>query len=636
MSEIPKKVVVIGLDCALTHLIEKHIEEGHLPTFKKLFENGVVTENGLVPYPTVTPPNWATIGTGAWPGTHGIGYFTVHKPGTSPHDANTVAAFSSHRSKAEYLWDALDKIGKKCIVMNFPGSWPSNMKNGIMLGGSGLSISENRDGLFGLDSEFRVCTDQLVTTGVYPVAIRGKFEEAKDWGNIQEMGDDPLEMKFDLGFPSAMEEPAPTSWFILARETGDDGYDRVTLSPTKDMNDAFCTLGPGEWSPKIYTSIKMADGSEKEVFFRCKLIELSDDAEDFRLLITALCSTTGWSNPPGIAEEIKSEEGTFGPGGGLRGYPIGWYGLDTYVEINDHYSKFLADAASTVMSNHEWDLFAMHSHPPDWVYHAVMSDMDPNTCQDEDKRAAAWKAHLGVYQTQDRMIGQILEAAGEEALVILVSDHGATPDGPPFNPYDALVPAGLAAKPEPMDTSQYVGFVAKVMKTRALRPDPAKCKALPQRPLYVYVNLKGRDPEGIVEPEDYEKVQQEIIDALYAYVDPTTGKRAVALALSKRDARILGLYGDDVGDVVYAIYPEFGSQHGNILPAAEYGVGSLKALFTFTGPGIKKGHRLERNAWITDMVPTICYLMNWPVPAQAEGAVLYQIFKDPNFRYHEK
>ena len=178
------------------------------------------------------------------------------------------------------------------------------------------------------------------------------------------------------------------------------------------------------------------------------------------------------------------------------------------------------------------------------------------------------------------------------------------------------------------------GALGAALKSRGMVPDLSRSKALPQRSLFVYVNLKGRDPDGIVEPEDYENVQQEIIDALVTYRDPETGQRPVALALSKKDARILGLYGDDVGDVVYAVYPWFGSQHGQILPTAEYGMGSLKVLFTFTGPGIKKGVRIERNAWLTDMVPSICYLMNWPVPEHAEGAVLYQIFEDPNFRFN--
>ena len=57
------------------------------------------------------------------------------------------------------------------------------------------------------------------------------------------------------------------------------------------------------------------------------------------------------------------------------------------------------------------------------------------------------------------------------------------------------------------------------------QPDVKKSKCFPQRTMYIYINLKGRDPEGIVEPADYEKVQQQIIDALYSYVDPATGQR---------------------------------------------------------------------------------------------------------------
>ena len=533
----------------------------------------------------------------------------------------------------------MDRIGKKCIVLNYPGSWPSKMNNGIVVGGRGLSVGENRDGLFGLDSEIDLCHAQLITTGIYPASIRGEFVSADGWRNVAEPGEEPLEMTVKLSFPESAVNPAETIWHVLVRETNDQGYDQATLGPTKDFQDAFCTLSVGQWSPKIVTRIKMTDGSEKEVFFRCKLIELSEDAEEFRLLIGDLNATSGWSYPPEIAEEIDSAEGTGGHSGGLLGLKLGYYDLDTYVEINEQYSRFLADAATSLLTRHDWDLFCMHSHPTDWVYHALMTDLDPLTGQDEEKRKKAWKAHLQIYETQDRMLARILEAVGEDTLVILVSDHGATADGPVFNPYEALVPAGLCAEPGPPPKSELDGLKGSVFEKSRLRglvPDPSKSKALPQRNLYIYVNLKGRDPGGIVEPEDYEKVQQEIIDALYAYVHPKSGRRPIALALSKRDARILGLHGDGIGDVVYALYPWFGSQHGQMLPAAEYGLGSIKALFTFTGPGIKQGHRLQRNAWITDLVPTVCYLMNWPLPEEAEGAVLYQIFEDPNFRYHGK
>ena len=635
MAKTPKKVMVIGLDCALPHLIEKHIKEGHLPVFKNLIDKGVIADNCLTNYPTITPPNWATIATGAWAGTHGVTDFHVHEPGTDLDNSSIRAAFSSERVKAEYIWDAADQAGKKCIVVNYPGSWPSKMKNGIMVGGEGLTTGEHRDGHWGLESDCILSSMELITTGLYPMSVRRSLKPAEGWENVPDAGSDPLEMQYDLSFRRARYQSAPLTWWILVRDTQGQGYDRVTLSPTRDYQDAFCTLAVGEWSEKIYTTVKMADGSEKKVFFRCKLLELSDDADDFRLYVTELCQTTGWSDPPEIAAEITSEEGIFGHGGGLGAYPIGWFGLDTYIEINEMHDAWLGDVVTTLLKSHEWDLFYMHSHPPDWVYHAIISDMDPNTCPDEEKRKAAWDTHLKIYQSQDRLLGRIMEQAGKDTLVILVSDHGATPDGPAFNPYKVLVPAGLCAEPKPADAPEMAGYVAKALKEAALRPDPKESQAIPQRSIYVYINLKGRDPDGIVPPEDYEKVQQEVIDALLNYVEPGTGKRPVALALTKQDARILGLYGDRVGDVVYALYPEFGSQHGQILPTGEWGVGSLKGLFVMHGPGLKKGYRLQRNMWLNDVAATVCYLLDLPVPEQCEGAVLYQAFKDPNFKLKE-
>jgi predicted AlkP superfamily phosphohydrolase/phosphomutase len=643
MANVPKKVAIIGLDCAEPHLIEKHIKDGHLPTFKKLIEGGVIADNCLVPYPTVTPPNWASIATGAWPGTHGITDFHVHLPGTTPTNANIVQAFSSDRCKAEYLWDAADRAGKKCIVLNYPGSWPSNMKLGIMVGGSGLSIGENRDGIPGLSSSVKGCLDQLITTGIYPRAARGVFKPAEGWKNLPAKEKDTLEMEASLVMVGAQSDLMQPIWYLLARQSGGKGYDRVTLSPTKDFNDAFCTLSVGEWSPNITTKLKLTNGTEQEADFRCKLLELSDEAEDLRFYISQIGFKSGWSNPPEIAGQLETKEGYTLNAGGILGFVLEWYDLDTFLEINDFYTKWLANAASTLLSHNEWDLFFMHAHSPDWAYHLILTEMDPNLTKDESKRQAAWDAHLKIYEAQDRMLAQIMQACDKETLFILVSDHGAVADGVIFDPFKPLTAAGLTVLKEKqvdnltIPVTSTTRFQGEIQTFRAItqQPDISKSRCFPQRELYVYINLKGRDPEGIVEPADYENIQQQIIDALLTYIDPTTGKRPVSLALSKQDARILGLYGDWVGDVVYAVYPWVAGQHGNILPSAEWGIGSLRGLLTFTGPGIKKGHRMERTCNLIDIVPTICYLMDLPLPRTAEGAVLYQAFKNPNLKSDE-
>ena len=210
------------------------------------------------------------------------------------------------------------------------------------------------------------------------------------------------------------------------------------------------------------------------------------------------------------------------------------------------------------------------------------------------------------------------------------------PDLPIADPYQALVPAGLAVLAEEQKPQEEgLNLAQKILSLSSAKIDFSQTKAVANREIYIYVNLKGRDPEGIVEPADYETVQQQIIDALLTYVDPATGKRPVALALSRRDARILGLHGERVGDVVYAVYPWFGAQHGQILPTAEHGVGKLKSLLVLQGPGLKKNYRLERTCWLPDLVPTLCYLMDWPLPETAEGAVIYQALKDPDMKSKE-
>ena len=246
----PKRVAIIGLDAAQPHLIEKHIAEGHLPTFKKLIEAGTVADNCLVAFPTVTPPNWATIATGAWPGTHGITDFHVAVPGATPSNANTVEAFSSDRCRAEYLWDAADKAGKKCIVLNYPGSWPSHLKNGIMVGGAGLTVTEKRDGLKDLKARLMVCHDQLITTGNYPAGIRGQFTAATAWQNAPDLGEAPQEMTARLSFPGALEPLAPATWYVLAWQSADAGYDRVTLSPSQGLERGLLHAGGGGMEPE--------------------------------------------------------------------------------------------------------------------------------------------------------------------------------------------------------------------------------------------------------------------------------------------------------------------------------------------------------------------------------------------------
>ena len=93
--------------------------------------------------------------------------------------------------------------------------------------------------------------------------------------------------------------------------------------------------------------------------------------------------------------------------------------------------------------------------------------------------------------------------------------------------------------------------------------DWSRTQAISQRTSYIYVNLKGRDPQGIVEPADYNAFVAKIIDDLYAYRDPSTGKRVASFALNRNDMEVVGLGGKHCGDIFFILEPEFTRCHGN-------------------------------------------------------------------------
>ena len=643
----PKRVLVVGVDGAVTNIVEQHIKEGIVPNFAKIFNGGVRCPNSLCPMPTITPPNWTSISTGAWPVTHQITDYWRHIPGTSPNQSNVDMNFSGERIKAETIFEAAERAGKKSIVVNYPTSYGihKRLKNSIVVGGSGLTVgtiqdNETAEKLGAPKSGGQIFCDDLIVSNVYrPGGIAAELQDAEDWKNVDDMGDDPLELTFDLLFEKTPFRPKRHTWHWLVRDFG-DGYDTVTLSPTKDMNDAFFTIKTGEWSGRILTNIVMQDGSQKEVAFLGRIIKLGDDGLDFDFFLTQMLNTDGelWIFPQDKATQLRDIEAVPTTKAGFLLRMLGWYDDDMFSQLIELHNKWLGETLVKLMTNEEWDLCFFHTHPTDSVYHYMMTELDPATCSSKEAHDHAWDFHRKLYISTDAMLGKLLEAIDEDTAVIMVSDHGSKADGAPFAPTLPLINAGLLEVDDDFEPNESIKLtmrnlgkeIAEAMRKSAAPPIIEKSKAFPQRSSYVYVNLKGRDPQGIVEPEDYYKVQREIIDALYTYVDPRTGKRPVALALTKANALILGMGGDQCGDVVYTLYPEYSMQHGAFLSTETWGLGDLHPMIIFNGPGIKKGFVMERAVQLVDIVPTICYLMGIPYPTTCEGAVAYQALENPD------
>jgi predicted AlkP superfamily phosphohydrolase/phosphomutase len=170
---------------------------------------------------------------------------------------------------------------------------------------------------------------------------------------------------------------------------------------------------------------------------------------------------------------------------------------------------------------------------------------------------------------------------------------------------------------------------------------------IPQRISDVYVNLKGRYPQGTVDPADYEQVQSEIIDALLDLRNPD-GERAVALALRKRDAQIINHYGPETGDVLF-VFNAFhgrtklpkgelvrrargGANHGPQIATTRTAFSSDLASAIIAGPGIRQGYVRDAEKdglWkLIDVAPTIAHLLGFQPPRESRGGVLYDLLQN--------
>ncbi|RLE81304.1 MAG: hypothetical protein DRJ51_04130 [Thermoprotei archaeon] len=614
------KIAVIGFDAPIPKTIWKLIQEGALPNLKRLVENGVWAENCMVPHPTITPPNWTTLATGAYPGTHGITCFHLPKKGERPGTPEICyQAFHSGDIKAEFIWEAAEKVGKKAIILNYPTTWPPRLKNGIQVAGFGLHVTSwrmTREGepLPAWRWLINLADHQCVTTEDLPLADRIDPKPCKGWKLFPDGS--VLEAEVEVGKYNTLHRVRPVKLHLAInpKEKVVSGFLRKT-----DEKPVF-TVSLGEWSERAVLEFETDQGLRR-AYFKVKLLELSDDGKRIKLYFTTFCSLEGATYPPEIAKELEEKV--------TKGLPLramedavtlGWIDYETYFDLIDMENEWLAEAAYYLLTTKEWDIFYMHAHAPDHTYHLMLNKLDHDP--DPDLRRKLAELEKRMYISLDKMVGRILEAAGEDTVVAIASDHGACPTEPDFKWFrinEILEQAGL--------------LKFKDEEKRII--DWSQTKAFEDRSCYIWINLKSRFPDGTVEDEDYDKVCWEVINALHSYRDPKTGKCPFAFILRREEAKMLGLRGDLIGDIVFGLYPEAPGEHGRQITSGEYSIGSMKGLLILSGPGIKKGVVLERVVNIADVVPTLCYVADLPVPNDCEGAIIYQVLEDKDKHLNE-
>ena len=633
MSRSPRKCILIGMDGVNPKFVENMIKKGDLPAFKRMIKEGVYAPYCLSSVPTSTPENWTTIATGAWNGTHQVMSFQVFQPPEL--HGGWMAGYTSRECKAEFIWDALERAGKRCILIKYPASWPPTMKRGIQICGCHVRPCLHQiDGAhyfstFGkgnaeirLKEEKKEKNGHPILSGILHFEARGLGARSPGGGLDERSrlygvpdGNKPPE-GVSLSTPVCKLVPPGKTFHLQVYSSNGESYDRCLISRDRSGRDVLADLSPGEWSDWILETFDTYDGP-REGTFRFKLDKLSPDGRMIGIYATQIMDVDGYTMPRSIGRELYEAIGPFITDIGWEGlghdWRKSWFGTDIMEELADYQNRWLAKALKYLCSKYKWDLCMLQSHCIDCANHHALAFADPAYSAEPKLREHYLGFIENLHRSLDRMLDEILNWVDENTVVILVSDHGGLPGYMRIDTSKVLEEAGLLVR-------------------RNGEIDWSRTKAYVQNGIFINVNLKGREPHGIVPPEDYERVCDEIIATLHAYVDERTGLHPYNLVLRRKDARYLGLYGDPtykkIGDIVFTFREPFGGTHGEQLSTASTSISSIGSLFIMWGAGIRKGVVLERNVWLTDITPTICYILDVPPPRDTEGAIIYQAFED--------
>jgi predicted AlkP superfamily phosphohydrolase/phosphomutase len=125
------RVIVIGFDGLEPTMVRKWVDQGKLPTFARLIDEGIFGDLITV-LPPSSAPAWTSATTGVNPGKHGIYGFLK----TTESDVNAPPIFNTSLDRGFVpVWEVLGDYGRKSCVINIPLSSPADSLNGIMIAG---------------------------------------------------------------------------------------------------------------------------------------------------------------------------------------------------------------------------------------------------------------------------------------------------------------------------------------------------------------------------------------------------------------------------------------------------------------------------------------------------------------------
>jgi predicted AlkP superfamily phosphohydrolase/phosphomutase len=341
-------------------------------------------------------------------------------------------------------------------------------------------------------------------------------------------------------------------------------------------------------------------------------------------------------------------------------------------ELNDEL-EYKARVTEHLMTAYEWDAFFQYFWGTDRIQHELWHIFDESHPRHRREEARQYREQVfNYFRRVDEIIGRLIELAGRDTVIWVASDHGFGPahkycsfnlwllqEGflqlkrdartrlkramfqlgiTPENAFKLIRKLPLGRLRPARGASNEAG-TSKLLSTFFLSfndVDWSRTLAFSKGNYgQIYVNLKGREPHGVVEEADYDAVCNRLVERLKGLRDPQTNEAWMG-EVFRREQVYDGPRVSDAPDIAFLPrdmrYLPLGNADftSNKFMVEAFGISGchrMHGVMIGNAAAVKPAARLQA-ASIYDVAPTLLYLMGEPVPSDMDGRVLTKIINE--------
>ena len=610
-------VIVLSLAGARADLIEQTMADGLMPNLARLVKGGVRAQYAQSVDPSLSPPAYASIGSGCFPDKTGVIAEKYH----SPQDPFTqyVSNLDEPEMAVEPVWRTAMRHGLRTAAVFWPGARPD----------------------FPAQSALRQGFDEAQDTADYTVAYGESdvpsaqhtltFTVASGWENAP-LSFSPLQE--GLLRITGHEEALVSAVNVLAVDSRDDGianYDTFYLCRFKEINEDSASLVEGQWAP-VTVSPHVRSGAYFKIS-ASNLMSLTHPlSPTVPITVTAPISLTVFqsqvsynrASPVELLQEVSELFGFFPPPPDHHALQQGWITPEDYLAMAETQSAWMMEVAVHIYTTYQPDLLLTEQSPLSEIVRQFLL-VDERQPGYSPERAEEYAGHRerGA-QIADASLGQLLAATDlKDTTLLVVSDHGLAPVHTVVHLNTILERAGL------LSFQESPGFpIEATSKVLALASGGSA---------HLYVNLKGRERPGIVLQEEYPALLDELVRTLSEVRDPS-GQPVFARIVRRQEMGTLHLSSPYSGDLFvqaepgYVLSDESGKEEvfepTSYLGGAGYdsALGEMHGIFVAAGRGVREGKTISP-VRVVDVAPTVARLLGFAPAEIVDGLALDEIMR---------